>query len=91
MIQKIDMFSTGTLVEGNDDMGDVYLSYADGGAYQRRWVYLTLLCTVFLVLVPGLSYVVINHMELSVIIIPAAIVASASLFYALYFIHKNPP
>ena len=89
--QKTDMFSNGTLMEGNSDMGDVYLTYDDGGAYQRRWVYLTLLCTVILLLVPGLSFVTTNNLEIIVIIIPAALVAGTSLIYALYFIQKNPP
>ena len=91
MIRKIDMFSNGTLMEGNSDMGDVYLTYDDGGAYQRRWVYLTLLCTVILLLVPGLSFVTTNNLEIIVIIIPAALVAVTSLIYALYFVQKNPP
>lgn len=77
-------------MEGNGDMGDLYLTYDDGGAYQRRWVYLNILCLVLFVVVGGYYYVV-NNWGFIVIIIPAALVAGSSLIYALYFIRKNPP
>lgn len=68
-------------------MGDVYLDYDDSSrAYFKRWVYLNIL----VLIVAGLFYV-FTTVDIIIIILPAALVACTSLFYALYFIWKNPP
>ncbi|MBY8997865.1 MAG: hypothetical protein KGD60_09040 [Candidatus Thorarchaeota archaeon] len=67
-------------------MGDVYLTYDDGGTYFRRWVYLNIL----VLIVTGFFFVV-TTVDIIIILLPAALVAGTSLVYALYFIRKNPP
>jgi hypothetical protein len=67
-------------------MGDVYLTYDDGGAYYRRWVYLNIV----VLIVMGVLFVV-TTVDIIFIILPAALLAVSSFVYALYFIRKNPP
>jgi hypothetical protein len=80
------MFSALYLIWDDADMGDVYLTYGDGGAYFRRWVYLNIV----VLIVMGLFFL-FTTVDIIFIVLPAAVMAISSLVYALYFIRKNPP
>jgi hypothetical protein len=68
-------------------MGDVNATYGETGKkYLKRLYYVN----ISYYIVVGFLLVV-YMVDLSIIILGAALVALASVAYALYFTHKNPP
>jgi len=70
-----------------EKMGDFFLIHNDEGkAYLRRLFYVNILLYAVMAFLA-----IINMVDLIILILSAAILAIASLIYALYFILKNPP
>ena len=68
-------------------MGDVFLLYEDTGReYFRRLVF----CNILFCIVMALG-VVFYLVDIFIIYLAIILAAVSSIFYALYFIQKNPP